>query len=149
MTGRPSKFTQKIADLICERIAAGETLAAICKDADMPETVTVWRWREAHESFRSAYARARVAQMEAWADEIVDISDDGSNDWMKRNDPDNEGYVFNGEHAQRSRLRVDTRKFLMAKIAPKVFGEKTQLTNAEGDGPAEIVVTWGKPSSES
>ena len=72
----------------------------------------------------------------AMADETLEISDDGTNDWMK----DNEGYKVNGEHVARSRLRVDTRKWLLSKALPKIFGDKlTQsVQNLDANGnPAD------------
>lgn len=137
IVGRPTKFTQQLADDICERIALGETLADICADAHMPDRSNVWRWQKADETFRIAYALAREAQMEAWADDLLKISDDGRNDWMERHGEDNPGWALNGEHTTRSRLRLDTRRFLMAKIAPHRFGERLALTGAAG-GPVEV-----------
>ena len=66
------------------------------------------------------------------ADEMLEIADDGSNDWMLRKDGDKEFYVLNGEHVQRSRLRLDTRKWLLSKALPKVYGDKLAVhSNAE------------------
>lgn len=128
-SGRPSSFSQEIADTICERLSNGETLTRICQDENMPARITVYRWVGAHKEFGSAYARARELQMDSWADELVDISDEGSNDWMERKhgDDDTSSWVVNGEAVRRSALRVDTRKFLMAKIAPKRFGDKLEV----------------------
>lgn len=121
--GRPTDLTQQLAEEICDRIACGETLPQICRDEHMPAEATIRRWARAEGPFREAYARAREEQMHAWSDEIVTISDDGSRDYVledgtKRVDHD---------HIQRAKLRVDTRKFLMAKIAPKAFGEKVDI----------------------
>lgn len=79
--------------------------------------------------------------MEAWADEITDICDDGTNDWMivKRGGEDVE--VENKEVVNRSRLRVDTRKWLMSKIAPKKYAERIQQEISGKDG-GPVVVTW-------
>ncbi|WP_074633943.1 hypothetical protein [Nitrosospira multiformis] len=56
----------------------------------------------------------------AVAEHALDIADDGSNDWMESHDPENRGWQFNGEHVQRSRLRVETRKWFLSKLMPKV-----------------------------
>ena len=61
------------------------------------------------------------------ADELIEISDNGKNDWMLRNGKDEPGYEANGEHLQRSRLRVDTRKWMLSKALPKIYGDKTQV----------------------
>lgn len=84
------------------------------------------------------YARAKETAMEALADEIMEISDNASNDWMERNSADSPGWIANGEAVQRSRLRVDTRKWLMAKLAPKKYGDKVTVG---GDAANPIAFT--------
>lgn len=134
--GRPSSFTQEVADCICERIADGESLRQICRADDMPNKATVFRWLASNTLFRNQYAHAREAQAETFADEINDIADDGTNDWMEKNDKDGKslGYVLNGEAVQRSRLRVDTRKWLASKLYPKKYGDKIETTVQGADG---------------
>lgn len=136
--GRPEDYNQEIAQIFCQRIADGESVRRICRDDDMPDRSTFFRWIGKHPEFHNQYAIAREQQMELFADEILDIVDDGTNDYMSTNDPDNPGYKFNGEHYQRARLRVDTRKWLMSKMAPKKFGDKIvqELTGKDG-GPIE------------
>lgn len=128
--GRPTDFSRDIAGEICRRFAGGETLKAICATEGFPDPATVWRWRNANEDFRKDYERAREPHAEAMADEIVEISDDGTNDWMEQRDRAGEitGYSVNGEAIARSKLRVDTRKWRAAKYAPKQFGDKTDLS---------------------
>lgn len=128
--GRPSSFNQDTADEICSRLADGFSLRAICREEWAPDFKTVFRWLQVRLNFRQQYAEARDIGLEQMADELLEIADDGSNDWMKRNDPDNEGYVFNSEHYQRSRLRVDTRKWVLSKLAPKRYGDKLDMTGA-------------------
>lgn len=137
--GRPSDYNQEIAIRICERIADGESLRKICLDEDMPSRSMVFRWIGAHEEFRDQYTRARMEQAQTFVDEIIDISDDGANDWMQHNDPENPGYRVNGEHLSRSKLRVDTRKWVASKVLPKVYGDKlaATLTGAD-DGPIKV-----------
>lgn len=131
--GRPTDFNQEIATTICERLASGKTLNDILKEEGMPDRVTVWRWQRANEEFRNLYAQSRMEQAHYWSDEIVDISDDGSRDYKESGD---RGLVVDMDHIARSRLRVDTRKFLMAKIVPKIYGDKIaqEITGADG-GP--------------
>jgi hypothetical protein len=77
-------------------------------------------------------------QMELMATEILDIADDGSNDTYETDD----GEKVNQDHINRSRLRVDTRKWLMSKLAPKKYGEKVQQEvtgNIGVTGLAEIL----------
>lgn len=124
--GRPSSFTQETADTICLRMSEGESLREICRDESMPSTASVMRWAHANEAFREQYARAREDLLEHWAEEINEIADNGSNDWMKRSEKKGGGYEVNGEHIARSRLRVDTRKWLLSKLAAKKYGDRVE-----------------------
>lgn len=124
MTGRPSTFTEEVADAICERIVNGESVRAICRDEGTPSMVTVFKWLRDFPSFAKQYALAKEMQAEALADEIIEIADDGTNDWMMVNRGDNEAWVTNGEALQRSRLRVDARKWAASKLLPKKYGDR-------------------------
>jgi hypothetical protein len=75
--GRPSLFTTELGDEICNRIADGESLRAICEDAEMPHKATVFRWlsTEQHKDFRNQYIRARDVQADVIFDEMLDITD--------------------------------------------------------------------------
>jgi hypothetical protein len=131
--GRPSSFSQAVADAICVKLADGMSLREICRDDAMPDKSTVLRWLASpdHADFRDQYARAREAQADHMADEILEIADDGTNDWMERQHGDDDPVeVPNHEHINRSRLRVDARKWLMAKMAPKKYGEKLELAHS-------------------
>lgn len=87
----------------------------------------VMRWLSEQPAFRDQYARAREAQADYWAEEIVDIADDGTNDYVEKERSDGSTYeAVDQEHINRSRLRVDTRKWLMARMAPKKYGDKIQ-----------------------
>jgi hypothetical protein len=138
--GRPSTFTWTVANEICGRLSKGETLRSICRDKGMPDEAVVRGWAlDDREGFYSHYARARDLGLDAMADGLLDIADNGTNDYVEKNDPGNPGYRFNGEHQQRSRLRVDTRKWYLSKLAPKRYGDRSslELTGANG-GPVAI-----------
>jgi hypothetical protein len=149
--GRPTTFTAEIAHTICSRVASGESLKAICRDEGMPAEATVRGWvLDDREGFSALYARARDLQAESWADEILEISDDGSNDWMAREGKDDApGYVVNGEHIQRSKLRADTRRWLLAKLKPKQYGDvsKHEHSGPEGGPIATETVTFYLPKN--
>lgn len=129
--GRPTDFTQAVADTICERIADGESLRAICDDDDMPGKSTVFRWLAADQSFQDQYARAREAQADSLVDDMLDIADDGRNDWIEKRNADGEaiGWIENGEALRRSQLRIDARKWMASKMQPKKYGEKLDLNH--------------------
>ena len=118
---RSTEYSQETAEFICLRIANGESLRKIVSDADMPASSTVFKWLSEQRSFAEQYARAREAQMEVMAQEIIDIADDGRNDTYI----DEEGNEHTNQDAiNRSKLRVDTRKWLMSKLAPKKYGDR-------------------------
>lgn len=129
MTGRPSIFSQALADTICERISNGESLRAICEDDGMPSKSTVFKWLGLEAEFADQYARAREAQADAIFDDILSIADDGQNDWMEKHDAEGEniGWRENGEAIRRSQLRIDARKWMAGKLKPKKYGEKLDL----------------------
>ncbi len=64
-----------------------------------------------------------------WAEEIVDIADDATNDWMERRNEEGgvSAVVADHEHISRSKLRVDSRKWIASKLLPKVYGDKLKL----------------------
>lgn len=122
--GRPTLYSNELAARICAELAGGAKLTDICQADDMPTDRTVYRWLASNDTFCQQYARAQEDRTSAMAEEILDIADDGRNDWMERNHGEDKAWVTNGEAMQRSRLRVDTRKWLMSKMAPKKYGEK-------------------------
>lgn len=126
-TGRPSDFTPEIANLICERLAEGESLRAICKDEEMPSARTVHRWLESKEewaeAFRQQYAHAREVQADTLADQVIEIADDTSGD------------------PTRDRLRVDARKWAASKLAPKRYGDKLAVGGADDLPPVKSSLT--------
>lgn len=119
--GRPSDYTPELAAKICERIADGESLKAICSGDDMPSKASVYLWLTKHPEFSDMYVRAREDQADTLADEIIEIADDATRDTIV-DDDGNE--TCNSEWINRSRLRVDARKWIAAKLKPKKYGER-------------------------
>ena len=140
-TGRPSTYTQEIADEICAGLAEGKSLRTVCSADHFPCVATVFNWFRTKDGFLEQYTRAKEESADALTDEMLDIADDGTNDWMAQHS-DEEGevrYQVNGEHIQRSRLRIETRKWLSSKLKPKKYGDKitTEHTGAVGLIPIE------------
>lgn len=126
-----TKFSQEIFDEICVRIAEGESLRKICKDEKMPSLVAVWKWLNNSEELVKQYTRAREEQAETLVDEIIDISDEKKDDTFLDKDGNE---VINHEAIARSRLRVDSRKWIAAKLKPKKYGDSTTL-RGDNDAP--------------
>lgn len=135
--GRPSLYNDEIVTAICIRLMGGESLKSITSEDDMPSQATVYKWLLERPEFVEKYERARELQADTLADETLDIADDGRNDWvLSRNDDGAEIYRVNGEHIQRSRLRIDQRKWFAGKIAPKKYGDKQQHEHSGPGGGA-------------
>ena len=125
-----SEHTQETRDIICDRLSGGESLTSICKDDGMPAKVTVFKWIRNDAEFANQYARAREAQAEHYLDEIIQISDDSVLDTDI--DPESGNERTNHDVIQRAKLRVDSRKWAMSKLAPKKYGDRTAL-DVSGD----------------
>lgn len=117
MTGRPTDYNDEVAAHICSEISSGRSLRSICDDEGMPNKSTVFKWLAKHLSFNDQYTKAQEERTSAFAEEIVEISDELTGD------------------TQRDRLRVDTRKWLMSKMAPKRYGDKVETVHS---GEVEI-----------
>lgn len=130
--GRPSGYGPDIANAICERIADGQSLRTVCRDPEMPTTSAVLQWLIKHEEFAAQYARACEARSDAFIEEMQEIAHDGRNDWMAQHDDAGEvtGWKLNGEAVQRSKLRIDTMKWIASKLKPKKYGDKLDLEHS-------------------
>jgi len=118
----------KIIDEILTQVSEGRSLVGVLKSKEeYPAYANFMRWIENDPKLRERYAKAKEEQADYLAEQLLEIADDGKNDWMENNDPENPGYKFNNEHYQRSRLRVDTRKWIASKLKPKKYGEKLEL----------------------
>lgn len=136
--GRPSDFTPEIAEEICERLSKGESLRSICAgdgrtaEGFMPHRSTVMRWLAENEAFRDQYARARELQADHFVEEIIEIADQPN----VRQTADGEVVASD---PQRDRLRVDARKWVASKLAPKKYGEKiAHVGGGEEDAPIRV-----------
>ena len=132
--GRPTDYTQELADRICERLADGESLRAVCRDEAMPCKASVFCWMRKYPEFLDQYTRAKEESADSHADDLIEIADDSRNDWMELHGEDDAGWKANGENIQRARLRVDTRKWLASKLKPKKYGDKIETTHQGPNG---------------
>lgn len=137
---RPSEFADEIFDEICDRMANGKGLREICTDPDMPSRQTFLRWIEKDTARQTRYQQAREALMDWYAEEILEIAWDDSGDTIK----DKAGNPKpNNEWINRSRLKVDTLKFLMAKLYPKRYGERLpEMALLTPEPPTEMKIGW-------
>ncbi len=136
---RPTLRSEELEDEILGRIIAGESLNAICKEDGKPHITTVLRWLAADDAFAARYARAREMQAENLADQMLEIADDGSNDWMEKRNREGDivGWTVNGEAVARSKLRLEQRRWYAEKLRPKVYGSKVAVGGAADMPPIQ------------
>lgn len=130
--GRPSDYSLDLASLICARMGEGESLRSICRDDAMPALSTVFRWLAKDAAFQEQYARAMDARATLLAEEILEISDNSSGDAVT--DPETGAVRMDAEFVARSRLRVDSRKWLAARMSPRKYGDKITQEHVGSDG---------------
>lgn len=156
MTGRPSSYSPELAAELCARLAEGRSLRKVCLDDDMPGMATVFRWlgNDEHEAFRAQYARACEVRADADAEEIRDIADTPVEAYRDKQErmPTGELDAFGNpvlalvtvertveDAIAHRKLQVDTRKWLMAKMRPKRYGDKLELAG-DASAPLQVVV---------
>jgi hypothetical protein len=141
-TGRPSKYSEELANEICELIATSSMgLNHICKKLQIAPS-SVYKWLIENPNFSEKYTRAREAQADFMAEEIIEIADDSSQDLAGIDDYGNK--IENREFVNRSKLRVDARKWAASKLAPKKYGEKLDVVS-NGETISSYNVGFKKP----
>jgi len=131
------RITDELFLEICERMVGGQSVRTICKDDHMPTISGFMKFLSTNPEKVDQYTRAMQMRADAMFEEILDIADDGTNDFMLRNADDPMSIVLNGEHIQRSRLRVDSRKWALGRMNPKKYGEKTFIGGVD-DAPIKV-----------
>lgn len=126
--GRPSEYTPEKAEEICAWMSDGGSLRQYCMQEGAPAFSTVCRWRRQNEDFRANYDQAREDWADAVFEELFEISDDGTNDTYTVHDNEgNEMERVNHDHISRSKLRVDTRKWALARMNARRFGDRQAI----------------------
>ena len=120
------KRTPEAEDEIITRLAAGETLRAICRDAHVPSRDAVSSWCTADpDGFGARYSKARELGAHEVADEVIEIADDARRDLLERKDANGDTvYVTDREVIERSRIKIDARKWYLSKLFPRQFGDR-------------------------
>ncbi|UOR05856.1 hypothetical protein MUN82_01860 [Hymenobacter aerilatus] len=129
------QYSDEIREKICEGIAEGKSLRKVCSQPGFPgaSTVVDWLTKNHFPAFTEQYAHARKVAYQLMADELADIADDDSKDQQSK------------QNSQRSKLKVDTRKWVLSKMLPKVYGDKLTLA---GDSENPIVTNAAEDTSK-
>lgn len=120
-TGRPSDYLPEVAADICSLLADGESLRKVCDRPGMPNKATVFRWLAQHEEFRDQYAKATETRADAIFEDMFDIADNVAEE---------------AAAVGKARLRIDTRKWALARMNPKKYGDKVsqEIDHKSSDG---------------
>lgn len=151
--GRPTKYTPAVAARICSQLAQGKSMRTVCKDSKLPSMQTVFTWLRDKPDFLEQYEKAKDESADVLVEEILEIADDSTNDYISglvmELDPDmricdlDENQVLllianaKKEGVQRSRLRVDARKWIASKLKPRKYGDKLEL-GTDPDAPPVV-----------
>ena len=124
---RPSEYDPEIASSICTKVSTETTsLRAICdSDEAFPNVNTFYRWMLSHAELRELYARAKTEQLDILADEIQQIADEPQPGEVVTLKGD-EREVKIADMLEHRKLRIDSRKWLLSKLAPKKYCDKVQ-----------------------
>lgn len=138
--GRPLEYTQEMGDYICELVSStGYGLLKLTKlYPELPDKMTINRWRHRVPEFRSQYALAKLEQADILAEECLEIADDDTFD-VKINPETGDEYC-NTEFIARARLRVDTRKWLASKLLPKQYGQQAEEAKQVDKSVVEMLI---------
>lgn len=137
--GRPTGYSLKIADEIIKKIENGQSVRFIGQEDDMPAESTIHEWLKKHSEFSEKYVRAKEAYADSVFEEILEIADDSRNDWVERETRRGSFIALNDEAIGRARLRVDARKWMLGKLAPKKYGDKLEI-EAKVEGEVKITI---------
>ena len=118
--GRPTKYSNALADQILERVSQGVSLVKICSDETMPNRATVYKWFKAHPEFNDNYTRAREEQADFYADQIIEIAD-------------------TAEDAAIAKLQIDARKWVASKLKGRSYGDKVSV-GGDKENPIKLEI---------
>jgi hypothetical protein len=137
--GRPSTFDPQIANQICEMLASGLSLRAICQEPQMPPEATVRSWVVYdYQGFAAQYTHARTIGLDCLADRVIELAENPVVAVKHVQKADGGIEITTGDAVDRSRLAVDTLKWYLCKLAPKRYGERLELA---GDKGAPLTIT--------
>lgn len=137
--GRPTDYTQELADTICSLLAEGKSVRSVALREDMPGASTMFRWLRDHKEFREQYARAKEESSDALYEELADIGEQAIEAALMV-DPKSSNAVVSAH-----KLKADNLKWSMSKMKPKRYGDKLDVTS---DGEKLPTPIYGGKSRE-
>ncbi len=127
--GIVSSYTKERGDYVCEIVATHaiglEKLHKMYKDDGFPDQETILRWRRSFPEFGTQFVEAKAFQAMVYVEEIYDISDDATRDLIETD----KGAIPNSSAIARAKLQVETRKWVVARLLPKLYGDRSYVEN--------------------
>lgn len=134
------RYTIALSEQICTQLTEGVSLRSICAAPGMPSVGGFLGWVSKNPKLAEQYARARALCMDAIAEQILEIADTPMLGVKRVTKPDGVE-TTEGDMTDHRKLQIDARKWLLAKLAPKKYGDKIETT-LKGDpgAPVQLVV---------
>lgn len=120
MAGRPSVYREDLFKEALNRISEGESLKSICEDAHMPNRSSIMKWLSESQDLSDKYARAKERCADKWFEELREHADNAVKDHAK---------------TQAYKLKIDTDKWILARMAPRKYGELGDITEKRQQRP--------------
>lgn len=139
--GRPSVYTPELFAQICEGLAEGKSLRAVCRASGMPSEITVRTWvLDNREGCAEVYQRARNIGLDVMADEIIRISETPESGKTTKRDGDGKVIeVTEGDMLQHRKLRIYALQWYLAKLGRKKYGDKLDL-GSDPEAPLSVTI---------
>jgi hypothetical protein len=131
MSGRPSVYSQQLAERICDLLMDGESLVKICEREDMPHRSTVMRWMASDPEFATQCARARTMQADLMDDLILDTAK-----------------ASTAETAAADRVKISAYQWRASKLEPKKYGDKLDLNHSGEVALTPTLIFEGMPGTK-
>lgn len=146
MEGRPIKWTQERKEtamtFVLQQIADGKSVKSIFdkREIELPTRSMFHTWLIENSGFLDKYEKSMIMRSDIIFDEILEIADETANDEIDLGDGIK---AVNHEAIQRARLKIDARKWILAKMVPKKYGDKVDVTSG-GEKVNIPIIEWVK-----
>lgn len=132
--GRPTEYNDEIAGLVCQGLAEGKSLRKVCEAEEMPDKATVFRWLTKHKEFCDQYEKAKIESAECKREDVEELGDEAIEAIHTVEDPKRAGAL-----ATAYKLKADNIKWIMARMKPKKYGDKLDVTSDGKVLPTPII----------
>src|SRR5262245_48354063 len=143
--GRPTKYSDEWARQFCDLISQGKSVVDVCAMEGQPSRDSVYAWMRERQEFSDMYARAREERADLLFERIAAIAEDATGDYVKKEDGT---LVVDHENIQRSRLRVDTMKWMASRLAPRKYGDREHDHKGALNFPPAVLIQIGDGARE-